>query len=70
MNSCFTREGFPSAGAWVSYALGSLNENLPTFAAIQDVRGEPPNGKANWASGFLPAEHQAVSLAAQQPLRN
>jgi len=70
MNSCFTREGFPSAGAWVSYALGSLNDNLPTFVAIQDVRGEPPNGKANWSSGFLPAEHQGVTLAAQQPLRN
>ncbi len=70
MNSCFTREGFPSAGAWVSYALGSLNENLPTYVAIQDVRGEPPNGKANWGNGFLPAQHQAVSMSAQQPLRN
>jgi hypothetical protein len=70
MNSCFTREGFPSAGAWVSYALGSLNRNLPTFVAIQDVRGEPPNGKANWSNGFLPAQHQAVAMAAQQPLRN
>jgi hypothetical protein len=70
MNSCFTREGFPSAGAWVSHALGSLNQNLPTYVAIQDVRGEPPNGKANWSSGFLPAQHQAVALAAHQPLRN
>ncbi|MEW6306144.1 MAG: DUF1501 domain-containing protein [Verrucomicrobiota bacterium] len=70
MNSCFTREGFPSAGSWVSYALGSMNQNLPTFVAIQDVRGEPPNGKANWANGFLPAQHQAVAMAAQQPLRN
>jgi len=70
MNSCFTREGFPTAGAWVSYALGSLNQNLPTFVAIQDVRGEPPNGKANWSNGFLPAQHQAVAMAAQQPLRN
>ncbi len=70
MNSCFTREGFPSAGAWVSYALGTLNENLPTYVAIQDVRGEPPNGKANWGNGFLPAQHQAVTMSAQQPLRN
>jgi hypothetical protein len=70
MNSCFTREGFPSAGSWVSYALGSMNENLPTYIAMQDVRGEPPNGKANWSNGFLPAEFQAVSMAAQQPLRN
>ncbi|MBK8037427.1 MAG: DUF1501 domain-containing protein [Verrucomicrobiaceae bacterium] len=70
MNSCFTREGFPSAGSWVSYALGSLNENLPTYIAIQDLRGEPPNGKANWGNGFLPTQFQAVAMAAQQPLRN
>ncbi len=70
MNSCFTREGFPTAGAWVSFALGSLNDNLPTYVAIQDVRGEPPNGKANWSNGFLPAQFQAVTMSAQQPLRN
>lgn len=70
MNTGSVREGFPSAGAWAGYALGSLNDNLPTFVAITDVRGEPPNGKANWASGFLPAQHQAVMLAAHQPLRN
>ena len=70
MNTCFTREGFPSAGAWVSYALGTINENLPTFVAIQDIRGEPPNGKANWGNGFLPAHYQAVTMSAQQPLRN
>ncbi|MGH9840485.1 MAG: DUF1501 domain-containing protein [Blastocatellia bacterium] len=70
MNTGFVREGFPSAGAWASYALGSLNDNLPAFVAITDVRGEPPNGKANWTSGFLPAQHQAVMLAAHQPLRN
>ena len=70
MNSCFTRDGFPSAGSWVSYGLGSLNENLPTYVSIQDLRGEPPNGKSNWSNGFLPAQHQAVSMAAQQPLRN
>lgn len=70
MNTGFVREGFPSAGAWASYALGSLNDNLPTFVAMTDVRGEPPNGKANWSNGFLPAQHQAVMLAAHQPLRN
>lgn len=70
MNSCFTREGFPSAGSWVSYALGAINENLPTYITIQDVRGEPPNGKANWSNGFLPAQYQAVAMASQQPLRN
>jgi hypothetical protein len=70
MNTCFPREGFPSAGSWISYALGGLNRDLPTYVAIQDIRGEPPNGKANWGNGFLPAQFQAVAMAAQQPLRN
>lgn len=70
MNTGAIFEGFPSAGAWVSYALGTANENLPAYVAIPDIRGEPPNGKANWSSGFLPAQHQGVVLAAQQPVRN
>ena len=63
-------EGFPAAGAWVSYALGSENDTLPAYVALPDIRGEPPNGKANWSNGFLPAEHQAIVMAAQQPIRN
>jgi len=70
MNTGHTIEGFPAAGAWCSYALGSDNENLPAYVAITDIRGEPPNGKANWSSGFLPAEHQGIMLSAQQPIRN
>src|SRR5256714_10383690 len=70
MNTGTTFEGFPSAGAWVGYALGSENENLPAYVAIPDIRGEPPNGKANWSNGFLPAKFQAVVMAAQQPIRN
>ncbi len=70
MSTGHATEGFPSAGAWVSYALGSDNHNLPTYVAIPDIRGEPPNGKANWTNGFLPARHQAIVLSAQQPIRN
>ncbi len=70
VNTGHPTEGFPSAGAWTSYALGSQNENLPTYVAIQDVRGEPPNGKANWSNGFLPARHQAITLAAHRAIRN
>ncbi len=70
MNTGHPTEGFPSTGAWMSYALGSANENLPTYVAIPDVRGEPPNGKANWSNGFLPARHQAIMMSAQQPIRN
>jgi len=70
MNTGNVSEGFPAAGAWLSYALGSANENLPAYVAIPDIRGEPPNGKANWSAGFLPAKHQAIMLAAHQPIRN
>ncbi len=70
MNTGHPTEGFPSAGAWTSYALGSENENLPAYVAITDVRGEPPNGKANWSNGFLPARHQAIMMSDQQPIRN
>lgn len=70
VNTGHPTEGFPSAGAWISYALGSLTDNLPTYVAIPDVRGEPPNGKANWSNGFLPAKHQAIVMAAHQPIRN
>ncbi len=70
MNTCHPTEGFPSAGAWVSYALGSENENLPAYVAITDIRGEPPNGKANWSNGFLPARHQAIMMSDQKPIRN
>lgn len=70
MNTGHAQEGFPSAGAWVSHALGSANDNLPTYVALPDLRGEPPNGKANWSNGFLPARHQAVVMAAHLPIRN
>ena len=70
MNTGHDTEGFPSAGSWLSYALGSENHNLPTYVCIPDIRGEPPNGKANWGNGFLPAQHQAIVMAAHQPIRN
>ncbi len=70
MNTGFLNEGFPSAGGWVSYALGSENDNLPTYVAIPDVRGIPPSGPANWSSGFLPPENQATVFNAIEPIRN
>ena len=58
----FDTPGFPGAGAWVSYALGSANENLPTFVVLPDHRGFASNGPKNWGAGFLPAEHQGTIL--------
>jgi hypothetical protein len=54
----FNRPGFPGMGCWVSYGLGSLNENLPTFVVLPDHRGLPSNGTKNWDAAFLPAQHQ------------
>ncbi|MBM3793194.1 MAG: DUF1501 domain-containing protein [Acidobacteria bacterium] len=58
----FILPGFPSAGAWISYALGTMNKNLPDFVVLPDPRGVPPNGPANWGAGFLPASHQGTSI--------
>jgi hypothetical protein len=70
MNTGFTLEGFPSAGAWVSYALGSEDQDLPAFVAIPDPRGIPQIGPANWSSGFLPAVFQGTAFNADRPIPN
>ncbi len=54
--------GFPSAGAWVSHALGSENDNLPTFVVLPDHRGFASNGAKNWGTAFLSAEHQGTVI--------
>lgn len=58
----FTRPGFPSAGCWVSYGLGSLNDNLPAFVVLPDHRGLASNGTKNWDSAFLSARHQGTVI--------
>ncbi len=62
MNSGFTMNGFPCLGAWLSYGLGSENQDLPTFVVLPDPRGLPAGGSINWTSGFLPATHQGVAF--------
>jgi hypothetical protein len=61
-NSGFVLPGFPSMGAWLSYGLGTMNEDLPAFVVLPDLRGFPPNGPGNWQAGFLPAAHQATMI--------
>jgi hypothetical protein len=56
----FQSPGFPGAGCWVSYGLGSLNENLPTFVVLPDHRGYASNGPKNWDAAFLPGQHQGT----------
>lgn len=62
MNTGFLTPGFPCFGAWVSYGLGSLTDNLPTFVVLPDTRGLPYNQKGNFQAGFLSATHQGTVL--------
>ena len=62
----FQRPGFPGMGAWISYALGSINENLPTFVVLPDHRGFASNGPKNWGSAFLPASAQGTAIFPQR----
>ena len=52
--------GHPSVGSWVTYGLGTENQNLPGFVVIYDPRGGPFSGPANWSSGYLPASYQGT----------
>jgi hypothetical protein len=60
----FVLPGYPAMGAWVTYGLGSLNDNLPSFVVLPDSRGYAPNGPANWSSAFLPAAYQGTMVKA------
>jgi hypothetical protein len=64
MNCGFLMPGFPCLGAWLSYGLGSLVDNLPTFVVLPDPRGLPYNAKGNFTAGFLPQSHQGTILEA------
>jgi hypothetical protein len=70
MNTGFLLPGFPSLGSWVSYALGTLADNLPTFVVLPDARGLPYNQKGNFSAGFLPVQHQGttVNMGAAEPM--
>lgn len=70
MSTGFTLDGFPSVGSWVSYALGTDDQDLPAFVAIPDPRGVPQAGVNNWGAGFLPAAFQGTPFNAQKPIAN
>jgi hypothetical protein len=53
--------GDPAVGAWVTYGLGSLNDNLPGFVVLPRT-SYPQGGASNWSNGFLPADHQGTPL--------
>lgn len=67
VNTGFSRMGFPSVGAWVTYGLGSASQNLPAFVVMYDTlgRGLPKGYAQNWGAGFLPGIFQGTALNAQ-----
>jgi hypothetical protein len=63
----FSLPGFPCLGAWISYGLGSLTEDLPAFVVLPDARGLPYNGRSAFTSGFLSMSHQGLAVRASAP---
>jgi hypothetical protein len=70
MSTGFILDGFPSMGSWMSYALGTENQDLPAFVAIPDPRGVPQVGPNHWNAAFLPAMFQGTAFNADQPIPN
>ena len=52
--------GRPSLGSWLSYGLGSLNDDLPSYVVMTDPRGGPIGGAPNWGAGYMPAKYQGT----------
>jgi hypothetical protein len=59
INTGIPRPGFPSAGAWITYGLGSENQNLPGYVVLENRDGVK-GGPLNWGSGFLPSTYQGT----------
>ena len=53
----------PRLGSWLTYGLGSANQDLPAFVVLPDPGGLPINGTLNWSAGWLPAQHQGTPFS-------
>ncbi len=62
MNTGSVLAGRPSLGSWVTYGLGTENQNLPAFVVLTDTTAQPVNGPRNWGAGFMPALYQGTRL--------
>ncbi|MFM8262942.1 MAG: DUF1501 domain-containing protein [Pirellula sp.] len=70
MNTGVSRVGLPTAGAWVTYGLGSENRNLPGFVVIGNTKGIK-GGPVHWSSGFLPSSYQGTLFRSEgNPILN
>jgi uncharacterized protein (DUF1501 family) len=68
MNSGMFLQGRPSMGSWVTYGLGSENQNLPGFVVLHGAM--PRGGKPIWAPGFLPKKFQPTAINGTNPIGN
>jgi hypothetical protein len=59
--------GRPTIGAWISYALGTENQNLPAYVVLRDPRGYSGNTKRAWTNGWLPALYQGIEFNSSGP---
>ncbi|MEZ6134229.1 MAG: DUF1501 domain-containing protein [Pirellulaceae bacterium] len=64
INSGLARPGFPTAGAWITYGLGSDNQNLPGYVVLGNTKGAK-GGPHNWGAGFLPTTYQGTLFRSQ-----
>ena len=62
MNTGTVLAGHPSVGSWLTYGLGSENQNLPGYVVFTDHRGGPINGQPNWGAGYMPAAYQGTQF--------
>lgn len=68
MHSGFPIMGYPSAGAWAAYGLGTENRDLPGYVVLQSGTAVAPHGGVSlFSNGFLPSQHQGSILKADQP---
>ncbi|MGC4003971.1 MAG: DUF1501 domain-containing protein [Pirellulales bacterium] len=65
MNSGKILSGSPAMGSWLTYGLGSVNENLPGFVVMLDPTGGPISGAKNWSSGYMPASFAGTTFSAK-----
>ena len=65
MQTGSARLGRPSIGSWVTYGLGSENQNLPGFVVLTSGGQNPDAGKSVWGSGFLPSVYQGVQCRSE-----
>ena len=71
MNTGSILAGRPSLGSWVSYGLGTENQNLPAFVVMQDSNATVVNGPRNWGAGFMPAVFQGTRIfSGAEPIQN